>query len=74
VYYVVGLRRLEEQVEQEVRKMPILEDIRNHKVLGREYKRGELVILRRLIEKRFGPIPSWAQEDWLADPRKTSKT
>ena len=23
---------------------------------------GELTVLRRLIEKRFGPIPAWAEE------------
>ena len=62
--------------------MPILNDILDNKVLGREFKRGlqegklegelegerkgerkgELTILRRLIEKRFGAIPSWAEE------------
>ena len=68
------LRDLGERVEQEARKMPILNDILDHKVLGREYKKGrqegrqegiqqgELTILRRLIEKRFGAIPSWAEE------------
>ena len=69
-----GLRGLEKTVEEEIRKMPILNDILDHKVLGREYKRGraegtqdgiqqgELRILRRLLEKRFGPIPEWAEE------------
>ncbi len=54
--------------------MPILNDILDNKVLGREYKRGlqegeskgelkgELTVLRRQIQKRFGPIPSWAEE------------
>ena len=50
--------------------MPLFIDIMDNKVLGREFKRGlqegllegELTILRRLIEKRFGAIPSWAQE------------
>ena len=46
--------------------MPILNDLLDNKVLGREFKRGELTVLRRLIEKRFGAIPSWA-EDRLAD-------
>jgi predicted transposase YdaD len=75
---LAGLRGLEETVEEEIRKMPILNDIMDHKVLGREYKRGraegiadgrqdgiqqgELRILRRLLEKRFGPIPAWAEE------------
>jgi hypothetical protein len=57
-----GLRDLGEVVEEEARKMPILNDILDHKVLGREYKKGELVVLRRLIEKRFGSIPTWAEE------------
>ena len=63
---LAGLRHFEEAVEREARKMPILGDILDNKVLGREYKRGlqegELNILRRLIEKRFGVIPSWAEE------------
>jgi predicted transposase YdaD len=91
---LAGLRRLEEYVEREARKMPLLDDIMDNKVLGREYKRGraeglqegelkgelkgkltgqlegklegklegELTILRRLVEKRFGPIPDWAEE------------
>jgi predicted transposase YdaD len=62
--------------------VPILDDILDHEVLGREYKRGkqegeqegrqegrrqgrqegELRLLRRLIEKRFGPLPPWAEE------------
>src|SRR6266446_2060721 len=71
---LAGLRRLEETVAQEVRKMPIFIDILENKVLGPPYKRGleegkqegkqegELTILRRQIEKRFGPIPGWAEE------------
>jgi len=71
---LAGLRHLEETVAQEVRKMPIFIDILENKVLGPEYKRGlqegELIgelkgerkVLRRLIEKRFGPIPGWAEE------------
>ena len=46
--------------------MPILGDTLDNRVLGREYKRGlqdgELTVLRRLIEKRFGAIPAWAEE------------
>ena len=54
--------------------MPILNDILDHEVLGREYKKGvqqgrqegrqegELTILRRQIQKRFGTIPNWADE------------
>jgi uncharacterized protein DUF4351 len=67
---LAGLRHLEETVEQEARKMPIHIDIMDNKVLGREFKRGlqegelkgELTVLRRLIEKRFGIMPRWAEE------------
>jgi hypothetical protein len=67
---LAGLRHLEDTVEQEVRKMPIHIDILENKVLGREFKRGlhegklegELTVLRRQIEKRFGAMPSWAEE------------
>jgi hypothetical protein len=59
---LAGLRRLEEKVEQEARKVPILNDILDNKVLGREFKKGELTVLRRLLEKRFGPLPEWAEE------------
>jgi hypothetical protein len=34
--------------------------------LGREYKRGklegELRIIRMQIERRFGPVPDWAEQ------------
>jgi predicted transposase YdaD len=61
-------------VEEEAKKMPILNDIQDHEVLGREYKKGrqegreegrqegELAILSRLLEKRFGALPNWAAE------------
>jgi hypothetical protein len=42
--------------------MPILNDIRDHEVLGEEYKNGLRTVLRRVIEHRFGKIPSWAEE------------
>jgi hypothetical protein len=45
-------------------------DIRENKVLGREYNRGlrdgELIILRGQIEERFGPMPVWAEESLMA--------
>ena len=87
---LAGLRKLGQIVEEEAKKMPILNDILEHEVLGREYKKGleegvqqgiqqgvqqgvqqgiqqgvhegELAVLRRLIEKRFGALPAWAQE------------
>ncbi len=57
--------------------MPLLNDILEHEVLGREFKRGKLEgkregklegereLLRRQAAKRFGPLPSWA-EDFIA--------
>ncbi len=57
--------------------MPVFNPIMDNKVLGREMKRGmelgrvegrvegvqlgELKLLRRQIEARFGPIPDWAE-------------
>jgi len=62
LFILAGLRRLEETVEQEVRKMPVYIDILENKVLGREFKKGEVAVLRLLIEKRFGSLPSWAEQ------------
>jgi hypothetical protein len=67
---LAGLRGLEETVEQEIRNTPALIDILENKVLGREFKKGlqegrqegELAILRQQIEKRFGALPSWAEQ------------
>ncbi len=63
---LAGLRGLEEVVEREIAKMPITVNILENKVLGREFKKavqtGELKVLRRQINQRFGPIPAWAEE------------
>lgn len=59
---LAGLRGIEELVEGEARKMPILMNILDNKVLGREYKRGELAILRRQVEARFGVTAEWLEE------------
>jgi hypothetical protein len=54
----------------------------DHQVIGREFKRGlqqgldegrqegERKILRRMLEKRFGIIPEWAEQrlDGLSEP------
>lgn len=71
-----GLRGLEQIVEEEASKMPVLNDILDHKVLGREYKRGKqegreeevIRILSRLIVKRFGAIPDWVRPRMQALP------
>jgi hypothetical protein len=71
---LAGLRHLSGVVEQETRKMPIDVDIRDHEVLGPMFKEerqqgrqeGELAVLRRLIEKRFGILPAGASEKLAA--------
>jgi predicted transposase YdaD len=85
---LAGLRRLEETVKQEIRKVPVFIDILENKVLGPPYKKGleegrqegrqeglqkglregELAVLRRLIEKRFGAIPPWVEERLAGRP------
>jgi hypothetical protein len=81
---LAGLRHLAGAVEQETRNMPIDLDIREHEVLGpiiikAEQKgrqeglqeglhAGELTVLRRQIEKRFGALPNWAREKLTAMP------
>jgi hypothetical protein len=59
---LAGLRRLSGMVEEEARQMPILNDILEHEVIGREYRKGELNLLLRQIEKRSGTIPKPAPE------------
>jgi hypothetical protein len=63
-------------VEREIRNMPIDLDIRDHEFLGpiimeaeqKGLQKGELTVLRRLIQKRFGPLPGWAGEKLAALP------
>jgi hypothetical protein len=50
--------------------MPILNDIMDHDLFGPAIRRGreegrikgEQTIVGRQIEKRFGPVPRWAQQ------------
>jgi predicted transposase YdaD len=64
------LRDLANLVQEETRKMPILDDIMDHDVLGPVLRRGreegrreaeEAVrrISRRWLERRFGIVPNW---------------
>ena len=69
---LAGLRQLGQTVKEEVEKMPIVIDLMENDIIGpairqglekgREEGRaaGEQHLLRRLIEKRFGSIPDWA--------------
>ena len=70
---ISGLRRLEQVIREEAQKMPILNDILEHQVIGpailqgREQGRQEGIqegrqdILRRQLERRFGAIPAWVE-------------
>jgi predicted transposase YdaD len=71
---ISGMRTLEETIKEEALKMPILNDIMDHKVLGpailqgrREGRQeglqeGRHAMLRRILEKRFGQIPEWVEK------------
>lgn len=75
---LAGLRHLWAILEQETRDMPIDLDIRDHEYLGPLLKaerlegrqegrhEGELAVLRRQLEKRFGPVPAWAGQKLAA--------
>jgi hypothetical protein len=70
LFVVAGLSGWEDVLEQEVNSVPMMIDIMDNKVLGRERRKGleagrlegELTLLRRVLEKKFGPIPAWADE------------
>jgi len=67
---LAGLRKLGTIIETEIEQMPILDDIMDHEVLGRERKRGialgiaegERKVVLRQLGKRFGPVPDWAAQ------------
>jgi rhodanese-related sulfurtransferase len=87
---LAGLRQIEDVIEQEVSRMPLLDDILDNKVLGREFRRGleqgleqglqqglqqglhqgrnrgrhdgELALLLRQIDRRFGAVPAPLRE------------
>jgi predicted transposase YdaD len=63
---LAGLRDLGEVVEREMKQMPILNDIMDHPVIGRDIKRGraegERFVILSLIAKRFGPVPASARQ------------
>jgi predicted transposase YdaD len=72
---LAGLRKLARAVQEGIHRMDYFRElILNNEVLGPEYKRGleegelkgklegELTVLRRLLQRRFGAIPQWAEE------------
>jgi len=74
---VAGLRKLGQVIKEESERMPILDDILDHDLLGPEFRKGELKgrvegelkgrvegeqnLLRLQIAKRFGTLPAWAE-------------
>ena len=72
LFILAGLRRLGNMVEQEAGNMPIRTSILEHDVLGPLFMKGrqegEVAILRRQIEKRFGALPGWASEKLVSLP------
>jgi hypothetical protein len=62
LFIVSGLRRIGAIIEKEASNVPILDDILDHDVIGREFKKGELAILTEILKDRFGPLPDWAVE------------
>jgi hypothetical protein len=63
---LAGLRNLGTLIEREMERMPILDDIMDHEVIGRDRKRfmaeGERIVILSLVAERFGPVPAWARE------------
>ncbi len=46
--------------------MPILNDIMDHEVIGRERRlgmaEGERTVIMRVLADRFGQVPAWARQ------------
>jgi len=67
---LAGLRKLGDAIRNEVKHMPILDDIMDHDFLGPLIRqgrqegiiRGELTILRHQLRKRFGELPAWVDD------------
>lgn len=65
LFILSGLRKLGKEIRAEVKRMPILEDITTHDLLGPVIRKsrkegrqeGELALIRRMIDKRFGAVP-----------------
>jgi hypothetical protein len=70
---ISGLRRLGQTIKEEAQKMPIMNDILDHDLLGPAIlqgrqegrqegrKEGQQELLRLQLERRFGRIPDWAE-------------
>jgi hypothetical protein len=62
---ISGVKRLAQTIKEEAQKMPILNDILDHEVIGpailQGRQEGRREVLRSLLEKRFSRIPDWAE-------------
>jgi predicted transposase YdaD len=70
LFIIAGLRKIEVQARREAKKMPILNDIMDNKVIGPLLRQGraegraagrvegQVEMLLSQIEKRFGRVPS----------------
>jgi hypothetical protein len=54
--------KLKDTILTEVKHMPITENIMDHEIIGPAIQKGELIVIRRQIAKRFGPLPTWADD------------
>jgi hypothetical protein len=63
---VSGMRGVGRLFQQETKKMPVDMDIMEHEILGpvirKSMKDGALDLLRPMIEKRFGNLPTWVEQ------------
>jgi len=65
LFIIAGLRRMEDEARREAKKMPVLNDIMDNKVIGPAVRKGlrqgraegQVEIVLSLIQKRFGRIP-----------------
>jgi len=74
LFIIAGLRKIEDAARLEARKMPVLNDIMNNKVIGPAIRQGraegrvegriegQVEILLSLIERRFGKVPPSVNE------------
>lgn len=60
LFIIAGLRKMGDEVTREAKQMPIQEDIMDHDTIGPLIRKGraegQMALLLRLIEKRFGAI------------------
>jgi hypothetical protein len=61
--FLAQLRGLAATLKREAEHMPITEDIWDHEVIGPERLQAQIKLLRRMMEERFGQIPTWVDDE-----------